>query len=302
MELLKIDSGKAFTVFSVAVLLLAGCFGLISDSSDAAVSETWDATSPGDRTISVNLGDSVTLTFNSGASGSYSYYYTPSGYPSWLTLTANPNRILSGTASEAGTFSFSVTHYKVNDRTDATTTTSFTVTINVIAPSYTHSIFYDSNGGSGAPASQSVTDSNTSLNMTVSSDVPTRSGYTFLGWSTDSTATTATYTGGDTISVGNGTLVLYAVWKVDVNVSDMTVLTGDSVFITPVVAGDVTVSGADWLIANGNIVYGEAPSTAGTYSVTITCGLSTGTFTITVVSALAPTNTPSNGAIVFVKG
>ena len=45
-----------------------------------------------------------------------------------------------------------------------------------------------------------------------SSTVPTRSGYKFLGWSTSSTATTATYTAGGSYTA-NAAATLYAVWQ-----------------------------------------------------------------------------------------
>ena len=74
-----------------------------------------------------------------------------------------------------------------------------------------YTISYNANGGSGAPASQTKA---YGANLTLSSTVPTRSGYTFLGWSTSSTATTATYAKGATYTA-NMTATLYAVWKID---------------------------------------------------------------------------------------
>ena len=67
---------------------------------------------------------------------------------------------------------------------------------------------YDANGGTGAPASQT---DNCGTSITISSTTPTRSGYTFLGWSTDSTATSATYSAGESYT-GNENVTLYAVW------------------------------------------------------------------------------------------
>lgn len=48
--------------------------------------------------------------------------------------------------------------------------------------------------------------------ITLSSTVPTRSGYKFLGWSTSSTATTATYKAGTAYTFSANT-TLYAVWE-----------------------------------------------------------------------------------------
>mgnify|MGYP002584930765 FL=1 len=75
----------------------------------------------------------------------------------------------------------------------------------------TYTVSYNANGGSGAPASQTKTTNN---NLTLSSVKPTRVGYTFQGWGTSSSATTATYQPGETYS-DNKSITLYAVWKIN---------------------------------------------------------------------------------------
>ena len=78
----------------------------------------------------------------------------------------------------------------------------------------TITITYNANGGSGAPSSQSATvyNATTSKSFTLSSTKPTRTGYSFLGWSTSSSATTATYSAGGSITL-SASDTLYAVWK-----------------------------------------------------------------------------------------
>lgn len=66
---------------------------------------------------------------------------------------------------------------------------------------------YNANGGSGAPSTQTG-----SKTYTISYSRPTRSGYTFLGWSTSSSASYASYSPGDSITINSDT-VLYAVWQ-----------------------------------------------------------------------------------------
>lgn len=81
----------------------------------------------------------------------------------------------------------------------------------VNGPTTTYTISYNANGGSGAPSSQTKYQNQ---NLTLSSTTPTRTGYTFLGWSTSSTATSATYSAGGTYTA-NASATLYAVWKIN---------------------------------------------------------------------------------------
>lgn len=80
----------------------------------------------------------------------------------------------------------------------------FTIT----APIPTYTVSYNANGGSGAPSSQTKTHNKT---LTLSSKRPTRTGYNFLGWSTSRTATSASYSAGDSFT-SNSDTTLYAVW------------------------------------------------------------------------------------------
>ena len=94
--------------------------------------------------------------------------------------------------------------------------TSAVLTINTNANDYSYTLAYNANNGSGAPGNQ--TGSNVAVSpsytFTISSTKPTRAGYQFLGWSTSSTATSASYSSGGSITVTqSGTTTLYAVWK-----------------------------------------------------------------------------------------
>ncbi|MBQ9016666.1 InlB B-repeat-containing protein, partial [Candidatus Saccharibacteria bacterium] len=96
----------------------------------------------------------------------------------------------------------------------------------IIADSYT--INYDSNNAlSGEPSktTEGTVYENSSITMPTVGTM-SRLGYTFLGWSTDSSATTATYTAGSTVTAktlatatsttDGGTITLYAVWQYSV--------------------------------------------------------------------------------------
>lgn len=86
---------------------------------------------------------------------------------------------------------------------------SIVLTVTTNETDYTLS--YNANGGSGAPSSQTRTGVG-SYTFTISSTKPTRTGYTFLGWSLSSTATSASYQPGGSITL-TASDILYAVWK-----------------------------------------------------------------------------------------
>lgn len=76
----------------------------------------------------------------------------------------------------------------------------------------TITVTYSANGGSGGPGSQTV-NTNSSFNIN-GSNYPTRNNYIFKGWSTSSSAKTATYKKGATPSISTSTsnITYYAVW------------------------------------------------------------------------------------------
>ena len=74
-----------------------------------------------------------------------------------------------------------------------------------------YTLTYDANGGSGAPSSSSH---NYGSSVTLSTTQPTRSGYTFKGWTSSSTATSAEWSAGGSYGTmpANG-VTIYAVWE-----------------------------------------------------------------------------------------
>ena len=81
---------------------------------------------------------------------------------------------------------------------------------------YTYTLTYDANGGvlTGAPSATETT-KKTSYTFKVTDAIPTRDGYTFLGWAKDKNATTATFFAGNdyTMTSANTSETLYAVWQ-----------------------------------------------------------------------------------------
>ena len=93
------------------------------------------------------------------------------------------------------------------------------VTVNLYAgwQVNTYTIEYNANGGSGAPTSHTYEYAQTGT-INLQSGEPTRTGYTFQGWSLSNTATTASYTPGQAWNKSNVpesglTFTLYAVWE-----------------------------------------------------------------------------------------
>ena len=83
---------------------------------------------------------------------------------------------------------------------------SFTVSIPALT---SYSVTYNANGGSGAPSTQKKYYGKT---LTLSSTKPTRSGYVFYHWNTNTSNTGTTYNAGASYS-SNSALSLYAIWN-----------------------------------------------------------------------------------------
>ena len=86
--------------------------------------------------------------------------------------------------------------------------TNTDVTLYAVWRTDAYTVSYDANGGTGAPASQ-VKIQGTPLTLTT--EIPDRTGYRFLGWATSASAATATYLPGGTYS-NESDVTLYAVW------------------------------------------------------------------------------------------
>lgn len=155
-------------------------------------------------------------TYYSGAQTNYGM--TASSGGGSVTLNPFGTKASSGSGSFTGTYSISgngaatktITVTFRNFNTDNGNSATKTVSFSVSVPAWTsYTIKYNANGGSGAPGNQTKWKDQT---LTLSSTKPTRTGYSFLGWSTSSTATSASYTAGGSYTA-NAAATLYAVWK-----------------------------------------------------------------------------------------
>lgn len=78
-----------------------------------------------------------------------------------------------------------------------------------VAALASYSVKYSANGGSGAPSAQTKW---YGTNLTLSSTVPTRTGYTFVKWNTKANGSGTSYAAGASYTANAG-VTLYAQWK-----------------------------------------------------------------------------------------
>lgn len=187
-------------------------FGVALDIT--ATGSTVTRTSATTYTVKINVSWE---TYYSGALTNYGMSATSGGVTSTISAF-NGTKRSSGSSSFTGTYSISgngsasktITVTFKNFNTDNGDSASKNVSFNVTVPAWTsYTIKYNANGGSGAPSSQTKWKDQA---LTLSSTKPTRTGYSFLGWSTSSSATSATYSAGGSYTA-NAAATLYAVWK-----------------------------------------------------------------------------------------
>ena len=101
----------------------------------------------------------------------------------------------------------------------------------------TYTVTFNANGGVDAPAAQTKTHG---TDLTLTTAVPTRAGFTFAGWSTSATDGLADYMAGETYAA-DANVTLYAVWHVEIT-ADTPTMTLSSVSGNPGEMVDVTVT------------------------------------------------------------
>jgi uncharacterized repeat protein (TIGR02543 family) len=179
--------------------------GSTGSRSFTALWEVTDTTAPtASITASVSNSTSVAVTWSciDSGTGVTGYYFGTSSSGSYTTITA--------TASKSGTATVSSTATRYLKCTDALGNATS------ISKAF-YSITYNANGGSGAPSTQYKMNG---VTKTLSSTVPTKSGYTFKGWSTSSSATSATYSAGGSYTL-NSSKTLYAVWEANLTTTTL---------------------------------------------------------------------------------
>lgn len=187
-------------------------FGVALDITATSASVT--RTSATQYTVKINVSWE---TYYSGAKTNYGMTATSGGATTTISAFNGTKRSsgsgtltgtysISGNGSASKTVSVTFKNFNTDNGDSATKAVNFTVTV----PAWTsYKITYNANGGSGAPGAQTKWKDQT---LKLSTTKPTRTGYSFLGWSTSSTATSATYAAGGNYTA-NSAATLYAVWK-----------------------------------------------------------------------------------------
>ena len=142
----------------------------------------------------------------SSSTAGYKYQFTiSSSKPSRTYYTFQGWALSSGasSASYASGGSITVPCATIDGQTNTTT-------LYAVWKRNTAYVYYNANGGTGAPSTQTH-NAGTSVNL--SATKPTRSGYLFLGWATTSTATVKQYDAGQSNVPLYNTTTLYAVWQ-----------------------------------------------------------------------------------------
>lgn len=139
-----------------------------------------------------------------------------SGAPSAQTKTKGVSLTLSSTKPSRTGYNFkgwatSSTSTTVSYSAGGTYSTDADITLYAVWQKKTYSVSYNANGGSGAPSAQTKT---YGTDLTLSGTKPSRTGYTFKEWNTQSNGSGTAYAPGAKYT-SNAALTLYAVWTIN---------------------------------------------------------------------------------------
>lgn len=167
---------------------------------------TW-ATIKANRT-EMTVGETISFEFDSDSADSYTIGIDCNNNRV-LTETVGSNKSFSYTCAQTGNYSAYISATNSAGGLDSSRV-YWTVKEKEIT---VYTITYNANGGSGGPSSQQK---NKGQSLTISSEIPERSGYSFVGWSTSAISDEAQYIPGSTFEMDADT-TLYAVWEMNVH-------------------------------------------------------------------------------------
>ena len=165
----------------------------------------------GPLTVTVSGGGPTYQIYWSASSSAPSNTVTPDGTSSTTTIVDNTGAGSTGTWYVYARSALTESTYGSTYSTAPSEYISSWSTGYQYVVTATRYLYYDANGGSGAPTTQTGTDSGSGATLTISNTTPTRSGYTFNGWNTNSSGTGTNYSSGGSITLTSD-VTLYAKW------------------------------------------------------------------------------------------
>ena len=209
-------------------------FGNYASSGSGTVTGTYDISGNGAATKSVNVAfqnyecdwqgnitssksNSISLSVNVPAWTSYTVKYNAnggSGAPGDQTKWKDQALTLSSTVPSRTGHTFKGWATSASGSVAYSAGGSYTANANVtlyaVWQAYTYTVSYNANGGSGAPGNQTKT---YGVTLKLSTTIPTRTNYSFLGWATSASGSVKYAAGAN--YTANANITLYAVWKLD---------------------------------------------------------------------------------------
>ena len=196
----------------------------------SCITSQWSANAP---QIKLEVIETVSNGAESTLSWSLDYissYAVSSSIAKSYSVVINGRTVKSGTFSIGGKTgtntiangSVTINKTKISQKISFSCSMAFNITFggvyggtksassSMIIPAITtYKVSYNGKGGTGVPGTQTKTHGRS---LTLSSVKPSRSGYTFLGWTNSSTSSTVMYNPGGSYTV-NEDITLFAVWK-----------------------------------------------------------------------------------------
>lgn len=170
--------------------------------------KAWKVTLPESGSLSVMVDESTIPAYALAAVKQCQRHGLVNGFEDG---TFRPNDL--STRAQVAAVIYRMSHLVQNAKPD--NTPSVNPPVNPPVTAYTYALYFDPNGGTlngASPVSMTTTSTTYSFPVTATA---TRDGYTFLGWSTDRSATAATYPAGSTVTLTAAypIITLYAVWQ-----------------------------------------------------------------------------------------
>lgn len=208
--------------------------GSISRSSEAATAYTVTLNGNGAANSSLSASRTTSYAFSKWKATSGTTYSASGSYTANAATTMTAQWTSSTSTSAVSLPTKTLTGYtfkRWNTKSDDTGTgysngtNNYTPTGNVtLYAIWNRTVTFNANNGSGAPSAQTAVKSSA---ITLSSTIPTRSGYRFTGWNTAQDGSGTAYAAGSTYAKDMPTVTLYAQWQVVLNITNLTVARGN---------------------------------------------------------------------------